>query len=111
MLTEVMETPPNLDFFNHRKKLNFPIKSYFFPERQHKHIKAKKSGKAQKCRCGIRVALTALPMPRLREGAEGFATHKTTCEGVWLHRKHLKVRTASGTGWRINLTQVHGREN
>lgn len=80
MLTKVTETPPKMDFFNHRKKPNFLIKSYFCPESQHKYIKAKKSGKAQKCRSEIQVALSALAMPRLRERAECSVPHGTKCE-------------------------------
>lgn len=55
-------------------------------------MKAKARGKAQNCRSGAEIALTALPEPMgLRERAECFIAHRTIYE-----RKVVVQETSQG---------------
>lgn len=98
-------------FLNHSIKLNFLLKSYLWPEIQHKYIKAKEGEKVQKCRSGIQVALTTLPMPTELRGQSVLLPTEQLMKGGWLYRKRLKVKTASSNGWGIKINQVHGGDN
>lgn len=95
-------------FLNHSIKLNFLLKSYLWPEIQHKYIKAKEGEKVQKCRSGIQIALTTLPVPTELRGQSVLLPTEQLLKGGWLYRKRLKVKTASSNGWGIKINQVHG---
>lgn len=107
MLIQVTETSTKSRFFHSQNKnqLSPQAPPLALKYLQHKYIKARQSGKAPKCRCGIRVALL---MPADGRSEQNISLppeqHR---KGGWLYRKHLRVKTASSNGWGIKLKPVH----